>query len=94
MSPVGEFPALSRLRVIFTSGRRGDHSTLYFLDPRTDRISGSRDVAALKLDGPIMLGNGNFNRAHMDFTPPSARKADPVFHPNTFTVMTFKAQTP
>lgn len=46
-------------RVIFTSGRRGDHSTLYFLDPRTDTITGSRDVPALKLDGPIVLGNGN-----------------------------------
>lgn len=46
-------------RVIFTSGRRGDHSTLYFLDPRTDSITGSRDIPALKLDGPIMLGNGN-----------------------------------
>lgn len=46
-------------RVIFTSGRRGDHSTLYFMDPRTNTITGSRDVPALKLDGPIMLGNGS-----------------------------------
>lgn len=45
-------------RVIFTSGRRGDHSTLFWLDPATDRLTGSRDVAAQKLDAPIMLADG------------------------------------
>lgn len=45
-------------RVIFTSGRRGDHSTLFWLDPRTDRVVGSRDVPAQKLDAPVMLKDG------------------------------------
>lgn len=47
-------------RVIITSGRRGDHSTLYFLDPASDRIVGQRDIAARKLDGPIGLQDGRF----------------------------------
>lgn len=47
-------------RVIITSGRRGDHSTLYFLDPASDRIVGQRDIAARKLDGPIGLKDGRF----------------------------------
>jgi DNA-binding beta-propeller fold protein YncE len=45
-------------RVIFTSGRRGDHSTLFWLDPASDRIVGSRDVPAQKLDAPILLKDG------------------------------------
>jgi len=47
-------------RVIITSGRRGDHSTLYVLDPGTDRLTGQRDIAARKLDGPIGLKDGRF----------------------------------
>jgi len=47
-------------RVIITSGRRGDHSTLYLLDPATDRLVGQRDIAARKLDGPIGLSDGRF----------------------------------
>ncbi|MCK9697731.1 YncE family protein [Pseudomonas syringae] len=45
-------------RVIVTSGRRGDHSTLYFIDTRTDALVGSRQVPAQKLDAPIILGDG------------------------------------
>ena len=47
-------------RLIITSGRRGDHSTLYFLDPASDRIVGQRDIAGRKLDGPIGLADGTF----------------------------------
>ncbi|EPM44303.1 YncE family protein [Pseudomonas syringae] len=45
-------------RVIVTSGRRGDHSTLYFIDAGTDTLVGSRQVPAQKLDAPIVLDNG------------------------------------
>ncbi|MDX9669138.1 MULTISPECIES: hypothetical protein [unclassified Pseudomonas] len=50
----------SRDRVIVTSGRRGDHSTLYLIDPKSDRLTGSVDVPAQKLDGPLVLDNGTF----------------------------------
>lgn len=50
----------SRDRVIVTSGRRGDHSTLYFIDGKTDRLTGSIDLPAQKLDGPIILTDGTF----------------------------------
>ncbi|WP_415764677.1 YncE family protein [Pseudomonas sp. ZB1P45] len=48
----------SRDRLIVTSGRRGDHSTLYLVDPKTDRLTGSVDLPAQKLDGPVILENG------------------------------------
>lgn len=47
-------------RVMITSGRRGDHSTLYVLDPATDQLVGQQDIAARKLDGPIGLQDGTF----------------------------------
>ena len=47
-------------RLIVTSGRRGDHSTLYFIDPASDRLVGQRDLPARKLDGPIGLSDGTF----------------------------------
>jgi DNA-binding beta-propeller fold protein YncE len=50
----------SRDRLIVTSGRRGDHSTLYLIDPKTDRLTDAVDVPAQKLDGPVILENGNF----------------------------------
>lgn len=49
-----------RDRVIVTSGRRGDHSTLYFIDGKTDRLTGSTNLPAQKLDGPIILADGTF----------------------------------
>jgi DNA-binding beta-propeller fold protein YncE len=50
----------SRDRLIVTSGRRGDHSTLYLVDPKTDRLTDSIDLPAQKLDGPVILENGTF----------------------------------
>jgi DNA-binding beta-propeller fold protein YncE len=50
----------SRDRLIVTSGRRGDHSTLYLIDPKTDRLTDAVDVPAQKLDGPVILENGTF----------------------------------
>ncbi|WP_256679722.1 YncE family protein [Pseudomonas sp. PB120] len=50
----------SRDRLIVTSGRRGDHSTLYLIDPKTDRLTNTIDLPAQKLDGPVILENGTF----------------------------------
>ncbi|MFJ2709417.1 YncE family protein [Pseudomonas sp. NPDC087346] len=50
----------SRDRVIVTSGRRGDHSTLYLIDAKTDQLQASVDLPAEKLDGPVILENGTF----------------------------------
>jgi len=50
----------SRDRLIVTSGRRGDHSTLYLIDAKTDRLTDAVDIPAQKLDGPVILENGHF----------------------------------
>lgn len=45
-------------RVIIASGRRAAKSTLYVLDPRTDRIVASRDFDIRKIDPPLLTGDG------------------------------------
>lgn len=45
-------------RMIVTSGRRGDRSTLYLIDTRTDTLIGTRQVPAQKLDAPLLLKSG------------------------------------
>ncbi|HEY0294956.1 MAG TPA: hypothetical protein VGC69_06435 [Bordetella sp.] len=45
-------------RLLITSGRRADVSTIYQLDPATDRIVAQSDIAAKKLDPPMPLPDG------------------------------------
>ncbi|WP_454692174.1 YncE family protein [Achromobacter aloeverae] len=45
-------------RVLITSGRRGSSSTLYTLDPASDKVIGQETVPAKKLDGPLSLPGG------------------------------------
>lgn len=44
--------------VIVSSGRRAARSTIYVLDPASDRIVGKRDVDIRKIDPPLAPGDG------------------------------------
>lgn len=50
----------AKQRMIITSGRRGDHSTIYFVNVVNDTVSGSTQVPAQKLDAPALLKSGTF----------------------------------
>lgn len=45
-------------KVFISSGRRAQHSTLYVLDPASDRIVASQDLDIRKIDPPLAPGDG------------------------------------
>ncbi|OCX15299.1 hypothetical protein L1F06_013240 [Ectopseudomonas hydrolytica] len=47
-----------RKRVLITSGRRAESSTLYLFDPAQERIVASHELPVRKLDAPLLLRSG------------------------------------
>lgn len=45
-------------KVWLTSGRRAARSTIYVLDPASDRVIAQRDIDSRKIDPPLALGDG------------------------------------